>query len=112
MLGALFSQLIPFPSGNALYIEIGVAAIVGIIAEFIIGWRLPLGIIGAIIVAFIGAWLLTDVITQVNIPGTMTLFGVPNVPIVKELVGAAVLVILWHLVTFGAWRRRRSYYRR
>ncbi len=33
-----------------------VAAIVGLLAEFIVGWRLPFGFIGAIIAAIIGIW--------------------------------------------------------
>jgi hypothetical protein len=31
-----------------------VSAIVGFVAEFIVGWRLPFGIIGAIIAALVG----------------------------------------------------------
>src|SRR5712692_227413 len=110
MLGALFSQLITFTIDTKFFIEVGVAAIVGLIAEFIVGWRLPFGFIGAIIVAFLGAWLLTNVL-NVSIPGDLTLFGV-TVPIVTELIGAVVLVVLWHALTFGAWRRRHRYYRR
>ena len=30
--------------------------------EYIVGWKLPLGIIGAIILGIVGAWLMTDVI--------------------------------------------------
>ena len=40
-----------------------IAAVVGVIAEYIVGWRLPLGIIGAIIAGIVGAWLMTQVIT-------------------------------------------------
>ncbi|HYB01365.1 MAG TPA: hypothetical protein VED37_14195 [Ktedonobacteraceae bacterium] len=39
-----------------------IAAIVGFLAEFIVGWRLPFGFIGAIIAALIGIWLMTQVI--------------------------------------------------
>ncbi len=35
-----------------------VAAFVGFIAEFIVGWRLPFGIIGAVIAAFAALWYL------------------------------------------------------
>jgi uncharacterized membrane protein YeaQ/YmgE (transglycosylase-associated protein family) len=85
-----------------------IAAIVGLVAEFIIGWRLPFGFIGAIIAALVGIWLLTNVI-QLNISGDPVIYGVP---IIKALIGAILLVALWHLLTFGAWRRRRRYYRR
>ncbi len=40
-----------------------IAAIVGLIAEYIVGWRLPLGIIGAVIAALAGIWLMTQVIS-------------------------------------------------
>lgn len=85
-----------------------IAAIVGIIAEFIVGWRLPFGIIGAIIAGVIGVWLMTQVI---NITG----FGdyyVNGVPVVRALIGAIILVAIWHALTYRSWSRRRSYYRR
>jgi uncharacterized membrane protein YeaQ/YmgE (transglycosylase-associated protein family) len=39
-----------------------IAAIVGFVAEFIVGWRLPFGIIGAIIAALVGIWIVTNVV--------------------------------------------------
>ena len=45
-----------------------VAAIVGFVAEFIVGWRLPLGFVGAIIAAIIGIWLMTQVIIITGLP--------------------------------------------
>src|SRR5260370_6824509 len=44
-----------------------IAAIVGFAAEFIVGWRLPFGFIGAIIAALIGIWLMTQVIILTGI---------------------------------------------
>ena len=85
-----------------------IAAIVGLVAEFIVGWRLPLGIVGALIAALVGIWLMTNIV-QLNIPGDPIVYGVP---LFKALIGALVFVGLWHLLTAGAWRRRRSYYRR
>lgn len=88
-----------------------IAGIVGLVAEMIVGWRLPFGFIGAIILALIGIWLMTKVII-INIAG----FQDPNlygVPLVHALVGAIILVALWHLLTAGLWRRRSRYsYRR
>ena len=84
-----------------------IAAIVGIVAEFIVGWRLPFGIIGAIIAGVIGVWLMTQVIT-------ITGFGdyyLNKVPLIRALIGAIILVAIWHAITYGGWRRRRSYYR-
>src|SRR6266700_96941 len=86
-----------------------VAAIVGFLAEFIVGWRLPFGFIGAIIAALIGAWLMTRVIILTGI-GDVNVYGVP---IVRALIGAILFVALWHLLTFRTWSRRRRYsYRR
>jgi uncharacterized membrane protein YeaQ/YmgE (transglycosylase-associated protein family) len=86
-----------------------IAAIVGFIAESLVGWRLPFGIVGAIIAALIGIWLLTNVI-QINIPGDFTIAGQP-IPLIKALLGAIIVVALWHLLTFPGWRGRRRYYR-
>lgn len=80
-----------------------VAAIVGLVAEFIVGWRLPFGFIGAIIAALIGVWLMTRVIVLTGI-GDINVYGVP---IVRALIGAIILVALWHLITFRSWRRGR-----
>ena len=91
-------------------IYIAIAAIVGVVAEFIVGWRLPFGIIGAIIAALVGIWLLTNVV-QVNIPGDFTIAGQP-IPIIKALLGAMIVVALWHLLTYSSWSRRDRYYRR
>ena len=88
--------------GLNVIIYLLVAAIVGIVAESIVGWRLPFGIIGAIIAALAGVWLLTQVIVLTGI-GDIYVYGVP---IFRALIGAIILVAIWHLVTFRAWRRR------
>jgi uncharacterized membrane protein YeaQ/YmgE (transglycosylase-associated protein family) len=89
-----------FGLNTVLYILI--AAIVGIIAEAIVGWHVPLGIIGAIIFALIGIWLMTQVIVISGI-GDFYLFGVP---IIRALIGSVILVALWHALTYGFARRR------
>lgn len=86
-----------------------IAALVGLVAEFIVGWRLPFGIVGATIAALIGIWLLTSVV-QVNISGDITVAGVP-IPLIKALIGAIIVVAIWHLLTYNSWRHRRPYYR-
>ena len=86
-----------------------VAAIVGFLAEFIVGWRLPFGFIGAIIAALIGIWLMTQVIVISGL-GDVSVYGVP---ILRALIGAVIFVALWHLLTYRTWYRRRRYsYRR
>ena len=77
-----------------------IAAIVGFVAEFIVGWRLPFGIIGAIIAALVGIWIVTNAVILI-IPGDPVLFGMP---LFKALLGATLFTALWH--------RRRPYYQR
>lgn len=85
-----------------------VAAIVGVIAEYVVGWRLPFGIIGAIIAALIGIWLMTHLLI-INGIGDIYVAGVP---IIRALIGAIILVAIWHLLTYRTWRHRRRYYYR
>jgi uncharacterized membrane protein YeaQ/YmgE (transglycosylase-associated protein family) len=86
-----------------------VAAIVGLVAEMLVGWRLPFGFIGAIIAALVGVWLLTKVII-INGIGDINVYGVP---ILRALIGAIILVAIWHLLTYSLWRGRgRNSYRR
>jgi uncharacterized membrane protein YeaQ/YmgE (transglycosylase-associated protein family) len=80
-----------------------VAAIVGFVAEALVGRRLPFGFVGAIIAALIGVWLLTKVIIITGFPDII----VYGVPIVKALIGAIILVALWQLITLGLSRGRR-----
>ncbi len=85
-----------------------IAAIVGFVAEFIVGWRLPFGIIGAIIAALMGIWIVTHVVILI-IPDDPILFGMP---LFKALIGATVFVALWYLLTYRLWHHRRPYYQR
>lgn len=84
-----------------------VAAVVGLVAESLVGRRLPFGFVGAIIAALVGAWLLTKVII-INGIGDINVFGVP---ILRALIGAIILVAIWKLVTSGLGRGRHSYRR-
>jgi uncharacterized membrane protein YeaQ/YmgE (transglycosylase-associated protein family) len=92
----------------SMIVYLVIAAIIGLIAEFIVGWRLPLGFIGALLAALLGMWLITNVVNVV-IPGDPIIYGVP---IFKALIGALIVVILWYALTWGLWHRRRPYYRR
>jgi uncharacterized membrane protein YeaQ/YmgE (transglycosylase-associated protein family) len=79
-------------------IDLGIAVLVGLLAEFATGWRLRFGLIGAIIAALIGIWLLTDIII-INLPWELYSYGVP---IFKTLLGAILAVIIWHWLTYRA----------
>src|SRR3989441_8748760 len=96
--------------GLNLIIYLIVAAIVGFIAEGIVGWRLPFGIIGAIIAALVGIWLMTQVIIISGI-GDFRLNTSPPIDLVRALIGAIIFVFLWHLLTRPLYSRRRRYYR-
>src|SRR5579864_8934825 len=71
------------------------AALVGFIAEFIVGWRIPFGIIGAIIAALVGIWIVNNVVTLI-IPGDPNIFGIL---FFRTLIGAIAFVALWYLLT-------------
>ncbi|HAH00833.1 MAG TPA: hypothetical protein DCL75_18730 [Ktedonobacter sp.] len=94
--------------GSNFIVYLIVAAIVGLVAEFLVGWRLPFGFIGAIILALVGVWLMTQVIIISGL-GDINIGGVP---IIRALLGAIILVALWHMLTYRTWHRRRRYYRR
>lgn len=68
----------------------------GIVAESLVGWRLPLGFVGAIIAALVGAWLFTRVLVITGI----------GVPLLRALLGAILLVAVWQLLPYRAWHRR------
>jgi uncharacterized membrane protein YeaQ/YmgE (transglycosylase-associated protein family) len=85
-----------------------VAAIVGFVAEFMVGWRLPFGVIGAIIAALVGIWIVTNGVILI-IPGDPVLFGMP---LFKALIGAIMFTALWYLLTYRVWHHRRPYYQR
>jgi uncharacterized membrane protein YeaQ/YmgE (transglycosylase-associated protein family) len=85
-----------------------VAAFVGFVAEFIVGWRLPFGIIGAIITALVGIWIVNNVVILI-IPGDPVLFGIP---FFKALIGGILFAALWYLLTYRLWHHRRPYYQR
>jgi uncharacterized membrane protein YeaQ/YmgE (transglycosylase-associated protein family) len=93
--------------GSNVLIYLLVAAFVGVIAEFLVGWRLPFGIIGAIIAGVIGIWLMTQVIIISGLPD----WSIDNVNLIPALIGAIILVAIWHALTYRSWRSRRRYYR-
>src|SRR6202171_3289113 len=92
-----------FTFGANVIVYLIVAAVVGLLAETLVGWRLPFGFIGAIIAALIGIWLMTNLITISGV-GDIYIPTTPRVPLVRALIGAAILVALWHLITYPAYR--------
>lgn len=93
--------------GTNVIVYLIIAAIVGVIAEFIVGWRLPFGIVGAVVAGLVGVWLMTSVI----IISGFNDYVVDTVPLIRALIGAIILVAIWHALTYRSWQRRRRYYR-
>jgi uncharacterized membrane protein YeaQ/YmgE (transglycosylase-associated protein family) len=69
-----------------------VAVVVSLVTELIVGWRSPLSILGAIVAALIGIWIVTSVVTLI-LPGHLVLFGAP---FFKALIGAILFAALWY----------------
>ena len=84
-----------------------IAAIIGLIAEFIMKDRLPFGFIGAIIAALIGIWLITQIIIIQGI-GDFYIF---DIPLIRTLIGAIIFAFIWRIITIiiSIMAKRRSY---
>jgi uncharacterized membrane protein YeaQ/YmgE (transglycosylase-associated protein family) len=115
VLSALLAEAIAVKWGDQLWafgfnsmVYLIVAVVVGFVAESILGWRLPLGIVGTIIAALLGSWILTKVLIITGIGGLIVF----EVPLFRALLGAILLVALWYLLTYRLWRRPRPSYRR
>ncbi|HEY1353405.1 MAG TPA: hypothetical protein VGF67_27670 [Ktedonobacteraceae bacterium] len=93
--------------GLNLAVYLLIAAIIGFAAETILGWRAPLGFIGAIVAALVGIWLMTQFIVISGI-GDYYIPTTPQVPLFRALVGAIILVSLWHFLV-GSLFRRHAY---
>ncbi len=91
-----------FTIGLDLILYLIIAAIVGYVAERIVRSSVPFGIVGSIIVALIGIWLMTRVLIINGIPD-ITVLGVP---LIRALIGAILLVLLWRAITYRRVARR------
>ncbi len=91
-----------FSIGLDLILYLIIAAIVGYVAERIVRSSVPFGIIGSIIVALIGIWLMTRVLIINGIPD-ITVLGVP---LIRALIGAILLVLIWRAITYRRVTRR------
>jgi len=119
MFSTIFADTITIKIGNTvlylgtnLIVYVAVAAIVGLVAEFLVGWRLPFGIIGATIAALIGIWIMTQVIVISGVPDC-AINTTPPIYLVRAIIGATLFVFIWHLLTFPLYsgRNRRNYRR-
>src|ERR1051326_972097 len=83
--------------GLNLIIYLIVAAVVGFVAEALVGRRLPFGFVGAIIAALIGIWLMSQVIIIEGLPD-IKIPTTPPVFLIRALIGAIIFVALWQLL--------------
>ena len=89
-----------------------VAAVIGLVAESLVGRRLPFGFVGAIIAALIGIWLMSQVIIIEGLPD-IKIPTTPPVFLIRALIGGIIFVAILQLLTVGLSRgRSRNSYRR
>ena len=105
MLSTMFADTIKIGNtvlylGTNLIVYVAVAAIIVHVAEFLVGWRLPFGIIGATIAAHNGIWLMTQVIVISGIPD-YAIKTTPPIYLVRAFIGAALFVFIWLVLTFA-----------
>jgi len=88
------------PPLDQLLILLLVGLIVGLVAEAIVGVRAPLGFVGAVILGMLGAWIAGHVL-HFSISPEYTINGVP---LLRSLIGAVLLALLWVLAMRGRAR--------
>lgn len=104
MLPMIADTTITLPPLDQLVVLLLVGLIVGLVAETIVGTHVPLGYIGAVILGFLGAWVATHIL-HFNISPDYIINGVP---LLRALIGAVILALIWSLVM----GRGRAYLRR
>ncbi len=88
------------PPLDQLLILLLVGLVVGLVAEAIVGTRAPLGFVGAVILGLLGAWIAGHVL-HFSISPEYTINGVP---LLRSLIGAVILALLWVLAMRGRAR--------
>lgn len=88
------------PPLRELLILLLIGLVVGLIAETIVGTRVPLGFVGAVILGMLGAWIAGHVL-HFSISPEYTINGVP---LLRSLVGAVILALVWVLAMRGRAR--------
>jgi uncharacterized membrane protein YeaQ/YmgE (transglycosylase-associated protein family) len=74
-----------------LIVWIIIAAIIGVLGEFIAGRRAPAGILGAVMIGLLAIFLIVGFF-HFHITGEPTLEGVP---LISAIIAAIMLVIVW-----------------
>lgn len=94
-------------SAAQLIVYILVALLAGLIAERLVGAALPGGVLGAILAAFLGIWVMASVL-RVHVPGDLDLAGVP---LFTTVLGAALVLVVWILLLQLTAPMRRRWHR-
>jgi uncharacterized membrane protein YeaQ/YmgE (transglycosylase-associated protein family) len=84
-----------------LVVYLLVAAIVGLVAERIVGSG-PWGLLGSIIVGLLGIWVMLNVVHWV-VPGDLQVAGVP---VLTAILGAVIVDLVLSLLVRGTGPRR------
>ncbi len=79
-----------------LIIWIIIAAIIGLVGEFIAGRRAPAGIIGAIMIGLLSIFLIVGFF-HFHIVGEPSLEGVP---LISTIIAAVILVAIWSSIAY------------
>jgi uncharacterized membrane protein YeaQ/YmgE (transglycosylase-associated protein family) len=92
-------------SATQLIVFLLVALLAGFIAERLVGAALPGGLIGTVLAALLGIWLMFGVL-RFAVPGDIDLAGVP---LLTTILGAALVLVIWIVLarTVLAARYRR-----
>ena len=79
-----------------LIIWIIIAALIGVVGEFIAGRRAPAGILGAIMIGLLSIFLIVGFF-HFHIVGEPTVQGVP---VISTIIAAVILVTIWSSVAY------------
>jgi uncharacterized membrane protein YeaQ/YmgE (transglycosylase-associated protein family) len=88
-----------------LLVFLVIGAVVGLMAERLTDRKLPYAWVGACAAGLVGAWLMTDALNIEIAPQ----ISVTGIPLLSAILGAAIVVSLFSLVTsdrFGYHRAR------
>jgi uncharacterized membrane protein YeaQ/YmgE (transglycosylase-associated protein family) len=78
-----------------LIIYLLVALVAGLLAERLVGAALPGGLLGTVLAALLGIWLMLNVL-GFAVPGDLQLGGVP---ILTAILGAVLVLAIWILIS-------------
>ena len=81
-------------SAAQLIVYILVALLAGLLAERLVGAALPGGLLGTILAALLGIWLMASVL-HFAVPGDIDLAGVP---LLTTILGAALVLVIWIVI--------------